>query len=132
MKFGYWTEWSGNGPDILKKFITYCLQIPQAVMLTVLLFIIMLKYYSINPVSRFFGNISLETYMMNLIAIESFRFLLYKPSQWGNMPFYKTGNYNLASYFVCVFAATILLAFIYKFANKGAQKLVKDKKVEQV
>ena len=127
MKFGYWTEWSANGPDILKKFITYCCQIPEAIMITILFYIIMLKYYAINPVSRFFGNLSLETYMMNLIAIESFRFLLYKYSEWGQMPFYKTGNYNLAIYFVCVFAGTIALALVYKLANKMVLKLVKDK-----
>ena len=128
MYFGYWTEWSGNGPDILKKFITYCMQVPEAVMITILFYIIMLKYYACNPVSRFFGNISLETYMMNLITIETFRFLLYKADpQYGYMPFYKAGNYNLAIYLVCVFAATILLAFLYKLANKGVQKLIKDK-----
>ena len=127
MKFGYWTEWNGNGPDILKKFITLCMQVPSAVMLTIFLFIIMLKYYAINPVSRFFGNISLETYMMNLIAIESFRFLLY--GKYGQ-PVSKPGHYNLAIYFVCVFAATILLALLYKLINKGVLKLVKDKPKE--
>ena len=125
MKFGYWTEWSGNGPDILKKFITYCCQVPEAVMITILFFIIMLKYYAINPVSRFFGNISLETYMMNLIAIESFRFLLY--GKYGQ-PVSKPWHYNLAIYFVCVFAATIVLGLLYKLANKGVLKLFfKDK-----
>ena len=96
-------------------------------MITILFYIIMLKYYAINPVSKFFGNLSLETYMMNLIAIESFRFLLYKYSDWGQMPFYKSGNYNLALYFVCVFAGTIALALVYKLANKMVLKLVKDK-----
>ena len=120
MKFGYWTEWSGNGPDILKKFITYLCQFPSAVMLAIFFFIIMLKYYVVNPVSRFFGNISLETYMMNLIAIESFRFLLY--AKYGQ-PISKPWHYNLAIYFVSVFAATIVLALIYKLANKGVLKL---------
>lgn len=123
-KFGYWTEWSGNGPDILNKFITLCMQVPSAVMLTILFFIIMLKYYAINPVSRFFGNISLETYMMNLIAIESFRFLIY--GKYGQ-PVSKPGHYNLAIYFVCVFAASIALGLLYKLINKGVLKLVKDK-----
>lgn len=120
MKFGYWTEWSGNGPDILKKFITYLCQFPSAVMLAIFFFVIMLKYYVVNPVSRFFGNISLETYMMNLIAIESFRFLLY--AKYGQ-PISKPWHYNLAIYFVSVFAATIVLALIYKLANKGVLKL---------
>lgn len=130
-RFGYWTEWNGNGPDILNKVITYCLQIPQAVMFTILLFTIMLKYYAVNPVSRFFGNISLETYMMNLIAIESFRFLIYKINKYSMRPLYKPGNYNLAIYLVCVFAATIILALIYKYINKGILKLMEKKPAGQ-
>ena len=132
MRFGYWTEWNGNGPDILNKLITYCLQIPEVIMFTILLFIIMLKYYAVNPVNRFFGKISLETYMMNLIAIESFRFLICKINKYSSRPIYKAGNYNLAIYLVCVFAATILLAFIYKYATKGVLKLFEKKpKVEE-
>ena len=129
MKFGYWTEWSGNGPGILKKFITYCCQFPQAVMIAILFFIIMLKYYTVNPVSRFFGNISLETYMMNLIALEAFRFLLYGKN---GQPLSKPYHYNLAIYLICVFAGTILLALLYKLANKGVLKLFKDKPKELV
>ena len=132
MRFGYWTEWNGNGPDILNKFLTYCLQVPEVIMFTILLFIIMLKYYAVNPVSTFFGKISLETYMMNLIAIESFRFLIYKVNKYNSRPVYKAGNYNLAIYLVCVFAATILLAFVYKYATKGVLKLFEKKqKVEE-
>ena len=124
--FGYWSEYSGNGPGILNKFITYCCQIPQAIWLTIVIFIVMLKYNASNPVSRFFGNISLETYLMNLIALEVFRFLLYKPDpEYGQIPVYAAGHYNLAIYLVCVFAGTIALAFIYRFATKQAKKLIK-------
>ena len=116
MKFGWWTEFSGNGPDIGKKIATYFCVIPYSMCFPILLFTIMLKYKVSNPVSRFFGKYSLETYMMNLIAITAFRFLMYKPHpQYGSMPFYKTGHYNLAIYFVAVFALTILLGLLYKF-----------------
>ena len=116
MKFGWWSEWSGRGPDIDRKIATYFCVIPYSMMFTIMLFTIMLKYRVSNPVSRFFGKYSLETYMMNLIAITAFRFLLYKPHpQYGSMPFYKAGHYNLAIYFVAVFAVTILLGLLYKF-----------------
>ena len=116
MKYGWWTEFSGNGPDIGKKIATYFCVIPYSMCFPILLFTIMLKYKVSNPVSRFFGKYSLETYMMNLIAITAFRFLLYKPHpQYGSMPFYKAGHYNLAIYFVAVFALTILLGLLYKF-----------------
>lgn len=66
---GYWTEWNGNGPGIGRKFITFLLQMPQVIMCMILLFLVMNKYHAVNPVSSFFGKISLETYMMNLLAI---------------------------------------------------------------
>ena len=115
-KFGYWSEYDGNGPGIRNKLVSYFGQIPQGMTFTTLLFVIMLKYTASNPVSRFFGGLSLETYMMNLIAITVFRFLLYKSDpRWGWAPVYKAGNYNLALYLAAVFAATILLAIVYRY-----------------
>ena len=126
MRFGWWSEFNGNGPDISNKIITYFCVIPYSMLFPVLLFTIMLKYKVSNPVSRFFGKYSLETYMMNLILITAFRFLLYKwTRQYGNMPVYKTGNYNLAIYFVAVFAGTILLGLLYKFLCGLIQKRIK-------
>lgn len=125
MHFGWWTEFNGNGPDIGKKIATYFCVIPYSMAFPLMLFTIMLKYKVSNPVSRFFGKYSLETYMMNLIAITAFRFLLYKPHpQYGSMPFYKAGHYNLAIYFAAVFAATILLGLLYKFLCGLIQKKI--------
>ena len=125
-KFGWWSEFSGNGPDIGKKIATYFCVIPYSMTFPICLFTIMLKYKVSNPISRFFGKLSLETYMMNLIAITAFRFLMYKPHpQYGSMPFYKTGHYNLAIYFAAVFAATILLGLLYKFLCGLIQKRIK-------
>ena len=127
MKFGYWTEFNGKGPGILNKFVTYCSQLPQVSMYVILIFVILMKYHAQNPVSRFFGNISLETYMMNLIAITAFRFILYNNQGW---PISKPGHWNLAVYFAAVFAATLLLAFIYKLCNKLVIKLIERPKVK--
>lgn len=125
-KFGYWTEFSGEGPGISKKLLTYFCQIPESMMFVILLFTVMLKYTASNPVSRFFGKVSLETYMMNLIAIQSFRFLLYRAnSGYGMLPVYKAGHYNLALYFAAVFAATILLALVYRQLCRLVQKVIK-------
>ena len=125
MHFGWWTEFNGNGPDIGKKIATYFCVIPYSMAFPLMLFTIMLKYKVSNPVSRFFGKYSLETYMMNLIAITAFRFLLYKPHpQYGSMPFYKAGHYNLAIYFAAVFAVTILLGLLYKFLCGLIQKKI--------
>ena len=119
MKFGWWSEFSGRGPDIGNKIITYFCVIPYSIMFAVMLYTIMLKYKVSNPISRFFGKYSLETYMMNLIAITAFRFLLYRT---GGAPVYKAGHYNLAIYFAAVFAVTILLGLLYKFLCGLLQK----------
>lgn len=123
--FGYWTEFAGNGPGIQDKLITYLGQIPQGMLVTVLLFAVMLKYRAENPVSRFFGSISLESYMMNLIAIASFRFLLYQDDpRGGQAPVYWAGHANLALYLVAVFAATILLALVYRALCNAVRRLL--------
>ncbi len=120
-KFGYWSEWAGKGPGILNKFISYLGQLPQVSMFVIMLFAIMLVYHVQNPVLKFMGNISYETYMMNLVAITVFRFLIYN----GRSPLYKAGNYNLALYEVCVLASTIVLALLFKLLNKLVYKLFK-------
>ena len=127
MRFGWWTEWSGRGPDIDRKIVTYFCVIPYSIMFPIWFFTLMLKYKVSNPVSRFFGKLSLETYMMNLIAITAFRFLLY--GKYGqNLS--KPGHWNLAVYAVAVFAVTILLAFIYRLCNKLVLKLIDRPKKE--
>ena len=125
-KFGWWSEFNGNGPAIGNKIATYFLVIPYSIMFAILIYTVMLKFKASNPVSRFFGKLSLETYMMNLLALTALRFLLYKPDFRGRyMPFYKAGNYNLAIYLAAVFALTILLALLYKLLNSLVQKLIK-------
>ncbi len=125
-KFGYWTEFSGKGPGIVDKFVTYLLQIPQPVIVVVLMFAVMLKYHASNPVTRFMGNLSLETYMMNLMALSVFRFLLYKGQAPNGdpIPYYWTGNGNLALYAAAVIAATIVLALAYRLLCNLARKLL--------
>ena len=69
----------------------------------------MMKFHSSNPVTRFFGKVSLETYMMNLMALTTCR-ILYKV-------FPERSWQYMALYIVCVVALTILLALIYKVIN---------------
>lgn len=120
-KFGYWSEYNGTGPGILNKFICYCSQLPQVITFVILLFVILMKYHAQNPVSRFFGNVSYETYMMNLIPITVFEFILYNSKGL----IVKTGHWNLAVYEVAVLVTTILLGLLFKWLNKQANKLIK-------
>ena len=102
------------------------MQIPQPVIVVVLMFAVMLKYHASNPVTRFMGNLSLETYMMNLMALSVFRFLLYKGQAPNGdpIPYYWAGNGNLALYAAAVIAATIVLALAYRLLCNLARKLL--------
>lgn len=74
-KFGYWTEFAGNGPEIGDKLATYFLQIPLLFLFPFTVFMLMMKFYVNNPVTQFFGKYSLHTYLMNLAAITLLRFI---------------------------------------------------------
>lgn len=115
---GYYAEWSGNGPGIAEKFMTYFAQMPYVIFWVIGIFMLTMKLSVGNPVTRFFGKYSLDTYMMNYIAISVFKFLIYK----GEMPVYKPGNYNLAIYAVAVVAGTIVLALIENVIVKMIKK----------
>ncbi len=127
MNYGYWSEWDGKGPGILNKFICYCAQLPEVTIFVILVFVFMMMFYSVNPITRFFANISFETYMVNLIPLTAFRFLLYKSvtGQFYPVNIVKPYHYNLAIYEVLVIVTTILLGLGYKWLNKQANKLVK-------
>lgn len=128
--FGYWTEFNGQGPGIANKMLTYIMQIPQSMILVILIFAVLLKYYASNPVTRFMGNLSLETYMMNLMAITAFHFLLYTNGENGVFTFIRSnGHANfiaMSLFLVAVICSSIILALIYKKLNYFAQKIVKD------
>ncbi len=126
-KCGYWSEWNGKGPGILNKLICYGSQLPQVSLFVILIFAIMLKYYVKNPVLKFFGNISYETYMMNLMALNILSFLLTNSAIQSGMPA-TIDKMHLAINEVSVIALTIALAFVYKWLNKLVTKLILKKK----
>ena len=124
-KFGYWTEWSGKGPGIENKLMTYFCQVPLFLFLGLTIIIFMMKYHVSNPVSRFFGKYSLHTYLMNLAAITALRFL-----QPVSSPI-KAGKYNLLVYAVAVFIVTVLAGVGEQKLTDLVQKLLFRKKKEK-
>ena len=116
-KFGYYKEYSGKGPGIGDKLITYLSQLPQIISFVIIVFAVKMKFGSDNPVLRFFGRYSLDTYLMNLMPLMFFEFLI----QMGTVkpvPIRKIYNYNLALYIVLVVAATVVLALVERFITK--------------
>lgn len=120
-RFGYWSEFSGTGPGILNKIICFVTQLPQVISYIFVIYVILMKYQAENPISRFFGDITFETYMMNLLILSSFRFLIMDSN---SVPIYKEGHWNLAVYTVCVIAGTILAGLLYKWTNRQINKKI--------
>lgn len=124
-KIGYYNEWAGNGPAIADKFLTFLCQMPAVVSFVLAVFGLMMKFKSSNPVTRFFGKYSLDTYLMNLMPIMYFRFLLYRGSTQIKAPY----NWNMALYAVCVIIVSVLLALLERWIVNGVKKvLLKEKK----
>ncbi|MBO4635915.1 MAG: acyltransferase [Clostridiales bacterium] len=128
MKFGYWTEYSGMGPGTAEKIKTYFCQVPLFLLLGLTIIIFMMKYHVSNPVTRFFGKYSLHTYLMNLMALESLRFITMAP----NFPI-KTGIENrMFLYAVAVIALSVLLGVGEQKLTELIQKLLFGKKKDTV
>ena len=111
---GYYTENLGPAPGILPKFITGLFQQPVTVFFDLALFAGMMKFRTENKLSRFLGKISYETYLLGLVALESFQFLEYKADGmggWAAMA-WKPYNWNLILYTLAVVPVTILVGYL--------------------
>lgn len=113
-RFGYWSEFSGRGPGVANKFICYGAQLLQVGFFTAALFALTMKYRVVNRATKFFGELSLETYLMQLIPLTAFRFLIYKDGE----PFLSAGRANLALYTLVVLSSTVALAIALKLIDK--------------
>lgn len=109
--YGYWSEWKGDGPHIADKFICYFAQLPQVTFFVIVVFMLLMKYHAKNPVLKFFGKVSLDTYLMNLMALWMCRFIIMNKAGGPKTELY---NWNHGVYIVAVFAVTILLGLIFK------------------
>lgn len=115
---GFWTEFGGMGPGIPQKMISLLSQYPHVILFTLFILVFTLKIRTVNPVTRFFGKYSLDTYMMNLMALLIFRpIFLDFPGRITKDPLL-----GRSLFIVCVFAATIILAIIYHKVNEVIRK----------
>lgn len=129
-RFGYWTEFNMRGPEIDKKILTYFCQIPLMFIFPFTVFMFLMKYYVVNPVSRFFGKYSLHTYLMNLMALTLLRFLSYN---FEESPFYMGGVYpNLLAYAIGVIILSVLLGVGEQKLTERVQALLFTKRQKVV
>ncbi|MBR3058465.1 MAG: acyltransferase family protein [Clostridiales bacterium] len=126
---GYWTEYMGKGPGVYAKMKTYFCQLPLFILVALLAVLLLMKYHASNPVTRFFGKFSLDTYLMNLMAIEMMRFL-----QKNSTSPIKANKYNLLIYALGVFAVTVILGVAEYYITYFIKKVLfpKKKKKEEV
>ena len=123
-KFGYWTEYSGKGPGVYNKMWTFFCQLPVFAILGLLIIVFMMKYHVENPVTRFFGKFSLDTYLMNLMALEVTRWMMEK----NKFPFKIGSKYNLLAFAIECLVLTVLLGVAEKYLTDGVKKLLFPKK----
>ena len=129
-RFGYWTEFNMRGPEIDKKILTYFCQIPLMFIFPFTVFMFLMKYYVVNPVSRFFGKYSLHTYLMNLMALTLLRFLSYN---FEESPFYMGGVYpNLLAFAIGVIILSVLLGVGEQKLTDRVQELLFSKRQKVV
>lgn len=106
---GYWTEFNGNGLGIPEKIKTLFCQMPSLAIFGVTVTVFMMKYHVNNPVTRFFGEYSLHTYLMNIIPITVFRFMTFEEiEELADAPTH-VGRFYLLIYLVCVLVFSTLL-----------------------
>jgi len=120
MNKGFWSEFGGRGVGRLDK--TICLIAQQIQLATLLIFLTVLKFKwtRSNRILAFFSSISLEFYLMQRIALNSFLFITGPRDE----PIIKPYHWNLAVYFIAVTAANLILALLYKYINKKILKLI--------
>lgn len=81
----------------------------------------MMKFRSENPITKFMGKITYETYLIGPIFLDLFNSLILN----GDQPIVKAPyNYNLITYALCVTVTTILFGWIInKFDNYLIDKI---------
>ena len=113
-----------------KKILTYFCQIPLMFIFPFTVFMFLMKYYVVNPVSRFFGKYSLHTYLMNLMALTLLRFLSYN---FEESPFYMGGVYpNLLAFAIGVIILSVLLGVGEQKLTDRVQELLFSKRQKVV
>ena len=117
--FGYHTEMNSADPGIAEKFITGLFQQPVTLFFDIVLFAGMMKFRSENPVTRFLGKFTYETYLYGLVALESFQFLEYRSDGNGGwiLQAWEPFNWNLIIYTFAVTAVTVLIGFLMNKAD---------------
>lgn len=118
-EISYWSEFAGVSMHFTHKFLCLGVQWLEIIAFVLLIIMIMMKFNSVNLVSKFYGTLTLEVYLMQLIPILAWKFLITTSND--EAVFWKY-NLNLFLYVVLVIASATLLAVVYHFVLKHLPK----------
>lgn len=111
----YWSELIAGESGIMDRFIAFIVEEPMIILFMVLVVQVMMRFESVNPVTQFLGKHSLETYLMNYMAVYGLSFMIYDSQQ---IPIVKEGHLNLALYAGSVVVLTIVLGLAFRLLLK--------------
>ena len=119
--WGYWREFAGDN-SVPPRLITLCFQTVEVFLFVAAIFAVMMKHYAVNKVLNFLGGLSLEIYLMQRIALNTFTFIV-KPENGFN-PGMLQGRFMMLAYIAAVSLATLILALAFKKINGCIVKLI--------
>lgn len=122
-KGGYWTEFGWPSPRIGDKFFCSLVNLPVSAFFTVSVIMLSMKLRTVNPVTRFMGTISYETYLYGPLALWGFEFLINRSAR----PYAAGNHWNLAVFTLCVAAASIALGWLMNRADRWLVKNLRGK-----
>lgn len=102
-RLSYWSEFSSGSMGRLNKTLCLSAQTTEVFFFVLLTVILKMKHYTVNRVTRFFGSITLEFYLMQRMAIRIWSFLL-------------SGG-HIYAFALLVFSTSAALAVPFHFIN---------------
>lgn len=122
-EYQVWSESWEMDPGIFNKFVTTSANELISLLFIVFFVVLLMKFRSENPVTRFMGKISFETYLYGYLWLEFNSFIV---SHYDAPIIKQPFNYNLALYAFIVLAESILAGFIFnKLGNVIIKKIKK-------
>ena len=119
--WGYWREFAGDN-SVTPRLITLCFQIVEVFFFVTAVFAVMMKHYAVNKVLNFLGGLSLEIYLMQRIALNTFTFIV-KP-EYGFNPALLQGRFMMLAYIAAVSITTLIFALAFKKINACIVKFI--------
>lgn len=112
-RMSYWSEFSSGSMGRLKKAVCLLAQTAEVFFFVLLTVIFKMKQYAVNGVTRFFGSITLEFYLMQRMAIRIWSFVL------------SNGQLHICVFALLVFSTSVVLAVPFHFINTKILFLLK-------